>query len=73
MTERHVGPGREPPPAEAVLGAPDLLDTPAAGPAALRGSALRTAGYVLALVLSLAAAPLLIRHLGQVRFGRYIT
>lgn len=51
---------------------PDLLDTTDAGPAALRGGALRGAGYALGLLLALAAAPLLIRHLGQEQFGRYV-
>lgn len=52
--------------------APDLLDTADAGPAALRGGALRSAGYVAGLLMSLASAPLLIRHLGQADFGRYV-
>jgi O-antigen/teichoic acid export membrane protein len=52
--------------------APDLLDTSDAGPAALRGGALRSAGYVAGLLLSLVSAPLLIRHLGQVDFGKYV-
>jgi O-antigen/teichoic acid export membrane protein len=52
--------------------APDLLDTSDAGPAALRGGALRSAGYVAGLLMSLASAPLLIRHLGQEDFGRYV-
>jgi len=52
---------------------PDVLDSSEAGPAALRGGALRSGGYALGLLLSLAAAPLLVRHLGQVGFGRYIT
>jgi O-antigen/teichoic acid export membrane protein len=52
--------------------APDLLDTSDAGPAALRGGALRSAGYMAGLLLSLASAPLLIRHLGQVEFGKYL-
>jgi len=51
----------------------DLLDTVEAGPRALRGSALRSAGYVAGLVLGLAAAPLLIRHLGVITFGAYVT
>lgn len=51
----------------------DLLDTEAAGAAALRGGALRTVGYVVGIGLALASAPLLIRHLGQVGFGRYTT
>lgn len=51
----------------------DILDTPQAGPAALRGSVLRGGGYVLGIVLGLAAAPLLIRHLGVEGFGRFVT
>jgi O-antigen/teichoic acid export membrane protein len=52
---------------------PDLLDTEAAGPAALRGSVLRTGAYVLGILLSLVSAPLLVRHLGVSEFGRYVT
>ncbi len=51
---------------------PDLLDTNAAGPAAIRGGALRGAGYGLTLLLSAASVPLLVRHLGVVDFGRYV-
>ena len=51
----------------------DLLGSPAAGPVALRGSALRGAGYVTTVALSLISAPLLIRHLGIAAFGRYST
>jgi len=51
----------------------DLLDTPAAGPAAIRGSVLRTGGYVAGVLLSLVSVPLLIRHLGFRDYGRYIT
>jgi O-antigen/teichoic acid export membrane protein len=49
-----------------------LLDSKRAGPVAVRGSALRSAGYVLGLGLSLISAPLLTRHLGPVDFGHYI-
>ena len=52
---------RRPSPGRAMA---DLLDTGAAGPAALRGSALRTGAYVGGILLSLVSAPLLIRHLG---------
>src|SRR3954462_3739860 len=52
---------------------PDVLATPAAGPAALRGSVLRTGTYLFGIALSLASAPLLVRHLGISEFGRYIT
>jgi O-antigen/teichoic acid export membrane protein len=51
----------------------DILDTPQAGPAAIRGSALRTGGYVTGVLLSALSAPLLIRHLGIGDFGRYVT
>jgi hypothetical protein len=37
----------------------------------VRGSALRLAGYAGGVALALASAPLLIRHLGVVDFGRY--
>jgi O-antigen/teichoic acid export membrane protein len=50
----------------------DLLDTPAAGPAAIRGSALRAGGYLAGVLLSLASVPLLIRHLGESDYGRYV-
>jgi len=51
----------------------DLLDSSQAGRSALKGSALRTGAYVAGLLLSLASAPLLTRHLGVVDFGRYVT
>ncbi|HEX3510469.1 MAG TPA: flippase [Solirubrobacteraceae bacterium] len=50
---------------------PDLLDTSDAGPAALRGSAMRSSAYVLGVLMSLVSAPLLVRHLGVSQFGRY--
>jgi O-antigen/teichoic acid export membrane protein len=49
----------------------DPLDTAAAGPAAVRGGALRVGGYVAGVGLSLAASALLFRHLGIVRSGQY--
>jgi O-antigen/teichoic acid export membrane protein len=51
----------------------DLVDSSAAGPKALRGSALRGGGYAVTIALSLVSAPLLIRHLGIAEFGRYTT
>ena len=51
----------------------DVIGSSAAGPAALRGSALRSAGYATTVLLSLVSAPLLIRHLGIAAFGRYST
>jgi O-antigen/teichoic acid export membrane protein len=52
-------------------GAIDLIDTAAAGSAAMRGGLLRTAGFVGGLALALVSAPLLVRHLGDADFGRY--
>ena len=52
---------------------PDVLASAAAGPAALRGSALRSGAYLASIALSLGSAPLLVRHLGIAEFGRYIT
>ena len=49
----------------------DLLDSHEAGPAAMRGSILRTASYVLSILLSLISARVLITHLGFSKFGRY--
>jgi len=52
---------------------PDVLDAPVAGERAVRGSALRSGGYVLGILLSLISAPLLVRHLGNGDFGIYVT
>jgi O-antigen/teichoic acid export membrane protein len=52
---------------------PDVLDTGAAGPAAMRGGAIRVIGYVGGVVLSVGSAALLFRHLGVVDAGRYVT
>jgi O-antigen/teichoic acid export membrane protein len=59
-------------PAVPVAREPDLLDTSAAGPTAIRGSALRTGGYLAGALLSVIAVPLLNRHLGFADYGRYI-
>jgi O-antigen/teichoic acid export membrane protein len=53
--------------------AADLLDTREAGPAALRGSVLRSGAYILGILLSLISARVLITHLGVSEFGRYVT
>jgi len=53
--------------------ADDPVGSHAAGPMALRGSALRSTGYAVTIGLSLISAPLLIRHLGIAGFGRYTT
>jgi O-antigen/teichoic acid export membrane protein len=62
----HVTPGGADP-------AGDVLDTSRAGGLALRGSVLRVGGYGGGMLLALVSAPLLIRHLHQVGFGRYVT
>ena len=51
----------------------DLLDTSAAGPTAIRGSLLRTGGYVASAVVGLVSVSLVIRELGVVDFGHYVT
>jgi O-antigen/teichoic acid export membrane protein len=51
----------------------DLLDTPQAGPAAVRGGALRVAGYAAGVLITVVSAALLFRHLGVVDSGRYVT
>ena len=50
---------------------PDILDSTTAGGQAVRGGVLRMGGYVAGILLTLASAPLLIRHLGAGDFGRY--
>jgi O-antigen/teichoic acid export membrane protein len=49
-----------------------VVATEAAGPAVIRGGALRTAGYLAGLLLGLVAVPVLTRHLGVEDFGRYV-
>jgi O-antigen/teichoic acid export membrane protein len=51
----------------------DVLATRDAGPKAIRGGIVRIAGYGAGLLLSLASAPLLLRHLGVDDFGKYVT
>ena len=50
---------------------PDLIDTAAAGPAAMRGGIMRMSAFAGSLIIGLASAPLLVRHLGEAEFGRY--
>lgn len=49
----------------------DILDSPAAGGIAIRGSGLRAAGFAVITLLGLLSAPLITRHLGVIVFGRY--
>jgi O-antigen/teichoic acid export membrane protein len=50
---------------------PDLLDTSAAGPAAIRGGALRIAAYLAGTLVGVGSTALLFRHLGVENTGRY--
>lgn len=49
----------------------DLLSTSEAGPAAVRGGALRILGYAASSLVALGSGALLYRHLGVVNSGRY--
>jgi O-antigen/teichoic acid export membrane protein len=51
----------------------DVLDTPEAGPAAVRGGSVRVVGYAVGVLLTVGSAALLFRHLGVVDSGRYVT
>jgi O-antigen/teichoic acid export membrane protein len=51
----------------------DILDSGDAGGRFIRGGISLTAAYVVNLLLSLAAVPLVIRHLGPVDYGRFAT
>ena len=51
----------------------DVLGTPEAGGKAIRGGVLRIAGYVAGGIAAIASAPFLIRHLGVVDYGRFVT
>lgn len=64
MTTEGLPP--EPPPE------PSSLDDPSTGARVIRGSAYRTVGYGVVLLLALVSTPLLTRHLGVVDFGRYV-
>ncbi len=50
----------------------DILSTSAAGPAAVRGGALRVGGYLIGVLVSVLAAALLFRHLGRETAGLYV-
>ena len=55
------------------LDSADALVAPGAGEAAIRGGAVRVAGYAAGILLSLVSATLVVRHLGIEQFGRYVT
>ncbi|MCW3062905.1 MAG: oligosaccharide flippase family protein, partial [Solirubrobacterales bacterium] len=54
-------------------GLDDPLDAASAGATAIRGSALRSGGYIAGMFLALLSGPLLVRHLGVAEFGVYVT
>ena len=51
----------------------DVLDSGEAGGRAIRGGALFTVTYVFGLLLSIASVPFMIRHLGVVDYGYYVS
>jgi O-antigen/teichoic acid export membrane protein len=51
----------------------DVLVSPGAGRAVIRGSAFRAGGYLLSVLLSGLSIPLMARHLGVADFGRFVT
>jgi O-antigen/teichoic acid export membrane protein len=51
----------------------DLLDTSEAGAAIIRGGSLRIVGYVVGVAVSVVSSALLLRHLGVVASGDYVT
>lgn len=55
------------------LSEPDLLGSSSAGPAAVRGGALRILGFVGSSLIALGSGAVLYRHLGDVQTGRYTT
>jgi O-antigen/teichoic acid export membrane protein len=66
----HVADGA---PATLEPGSTDILDSGEAGGRFIRGGLGLSAAYVVNLLLSLAAVPLVIRHLGPVDYGRFAT
>src|SRR3954470_22192989 len=68
--EEPARPDREPP---ALASPTDVLDTEEAGGKVIRGGLLRTASYVLGVLVGIVATPFMVRHLGVVDFGRFIT
>ncbi|HEY5194325.1 MAG TPA: oligosaccharide flippase family protein [Solirubrobacteraceae bacterium] len=49
-----------------------MLSTSAAGPAAMRGGAMRVGGYIVGALVSVLSAALLFRHLGVTETGNYV-
>ncbi len=51
----------------------DVLDTEEGASRAIRGAALRTLGYGVGMLASVVSVPFMIRHLGVVQYGYYVT
>jgi O-antigen/teichoic acid export membrane protein len=51
----------------------DVLRSPEAGPLVIRGGAIRGFGYAVGVLLAAVASVFLLRYLGVVEFGRYVT
>jgi len=64
--------GQQPPEAEAAPGW-HLVRSPEAGARAIHGGIIRGSGYAAGVALTAAASVLLLRYLGVVEFGRYVT
>src|SRR6266513_291854 len=67
MSQEEIRVEAPPPPT------PDNLDTAEAGPRGVRGSAFRPGAYALSLGFSLLSVPFMIRHLGPVDYGYFVT
>lgn len=51
----------------------DILDTSAAGPSVIRGSLLRLGGYAIGALATVASSAVVIRHLGVIDTGHFLT
>ena len=74
-TEPAVPQRSGPPPqgSEEAPAAVQFPGSPDGGATAIRGGAIRVVGYTAGVLVSLAAATVLVRHLGVSNFGRYVT
>lgn len=51
----------------------DILDTSAAGPSVIRGSVLRLGGYLIGALATVGSSAVVIRHLGVINTGHFLT
>jgi O-antigen/teichoic acid export membrane protein len=51
----------------------DILDTEQAGPSVIRGSLLRLIAQIMSMLVTVVSSAIVIRHLGVVNTGRYVT